>query len=81
MAHARRSPNVEGQMIELTPAQAQALAAIAGREGRVSLHQVPHAHSRDEREALYVTVHGLTRGFRVGTDGRVTTIQDLLPGP
>jgi len=68
-------------MIELTPAQARALATIADREGRVALHQVPHAHLLDDREAVYVTVHELTRGYRIGRDGTVDPIRELLPAP
>jgi hypothetical protein len=67
--------------IELTPAQARALADLAGREGLVALHQVPvdAEASPDAAADLYVTPHGSEQGFRIDAGGLTSPIGEAVP--
>ncbi len=66
-------------MIEVTPAQAQALVELTAREGTVWLHQLAHIEAPDED--LYVTPHGSRRGFRISRDGATSEMGETLPSP
>jgi hypothetical protein len=61
--------------IELTVAQARALAELADREGPISLHQLAHEAATD----VYATPMGATIGFRIAIDGAVSGIGETLP--
>jgi hypothetical protein len=64
--------------IEMTAAQARALANFAAEKGVVALHQV--ARGTESRSAdVYVTPHGSSHGFRIDADGRVSPIGETLP--
>lgn len=62
-------------VIEISAAQAGALAELAESHGFVAIHQV--GPSGD----LYVTPHGHAAGFRIAPDGAVSEIGDTLPAP
>jgi hypothetical protein len=62
-------------VIEISAAQAAALATLAERHGLVAIHQV--APSGD----VYVTPHGKAAGVRVAADGAVSDIGQTLPAP
>jgi hypothetical protein len=64
--------------IELTPAQARAVAELAEREGGVTLHQIvetPPTHTAD----VYVTPRGTANGYRISATGELTPIGHTLP--
>jgi hypothetical protein len=66
--------------IELTAAQARALADFAAREGSVALHQVPPGGQAAAAGAdVYVTPHGSKNGFRLAADGEISPIGETLP--
>ena len=65
-------------MIELTPAQARALAEIAEREGNVSLHQLAHAGVAEATDDVYVTPLGATHSLRIARDGSVGDMHETL---
>jgi hypothetical protein len=67
-------------MIELTPAQAHAVAELADREGRVSLHQLAHTPNAPADD-IYATPHGAAEGYRISPDGQLTKIGETLPSP
>lgn len=62
--------------VELTVAQVHALAALADREGPVSLHQLG---ARGDAADVYATPLGATVGFRIAIDGAVSGIGETLP--
>lgn len=62
-------------LIEITAAQAAALARLADVFGLVAIHQVAPAGD------VYVTPHGDAVGFRIAPDGAVTEIGETLPAP
>jgi len=62
-------------IIEITAAQATALAALADRQGLVAIHQVEPAGD------IYVTPHGSTSGYRIARDGAISEIGETLPAP
>jgi uncharacterized protein (DUF779 family) len=64
--------------IELTVAQARALAELADREGPISLHQLG-AGSDARGPDVYATPVGATVGFRIAIDGAVSGIGETLP--
>jgi hypothetical protein len=66
-------------MIELTAAQALALADLAHREGTLILHQLAHTQPAHHPEAVYATPHGTNRGYRISRDGQVAEIGETLP--
>lgn len=68
-------------MIELTPAQARALAELTEREGTVLLHQIAHADPHTANEDVYATPHGTKKGYRITREGRISEIGDTLPSP
>lgn len=65
-------------MIELTPAQAYAIAEIAEHEGPLALHQVVHASGSLSAD-VFATPQGSSEGYRVGRDGTVARIGETLP--
>jgi hypothetical protein len=65
--------------IELTAAQAHALADFAAREGSVALHQVLHGGEAMTAADVYVTPHGSKNGFRIAADGSISAIGETLP--
>lgn len=66
--------------IELTAAQARALAGLAAREGLVALHQVPiGAEASTGAADVYVTPHGSEKGFRIDADGLISPIGETVP--
>jgi hypothetical protein len=62
-------------VVEITAAQATALAELASRHGPVAIHQL--VPSGD----VYVTPHATASGFRVAPDGAVSEIGETLPAP
>ena len=62
-------------VVEITAAQAAALAHLADAFGLVAIHQVAPAGD------VYVTPHGDTAGFRIAADGAVSEIGETLPAP
>ena len=66
--------------IELTPAQASAVAELAAREGAVSLHQLPHTDPRAKADDIYATPVGAPRGYRIAADGQISEIGETLSG-
>jgi len=64
--------------IELTPAQAGAVAELAAREGAVLLHQLPHTDPRAKADDVYATPVGAHRGYRVAADGQISEIGETL---
>jgi hypothetical protein len=68
--------------IELTPAQARALADLTAREGAVTLHQLSHdEQSAAKDEDVYATPQGAASGYRIAADGRLSEIGETLPAP
>jgi hypothetical protein len=65
--------------IELTVAQARALAELADREGPVSLHQLGPGSNAAPAD-VYATPVGETIGFRIAIDGALCGIGETLPG-
>ncbi|NUR78576.1 MAG: hypothetical protein HOQ28_20095 [Thermoleophilia bacterium] len=64
--------------IELTAAQARAVAELAEREGSVTLHQIaetPTTHTAD----VYATPRGTAHGYRITVNGELTPIGETLP--
>jgi hypothetical protein len=66
--------------VELTPAQAHAIAALAEREGVLSLHQLSHDAEPAGSTDVFATPHGAEHGYRVDAEGRLTEIGKTLPG-
>ena len=64
--------------LELTPAQASAVAELAAREGAVSLHQLPHTDPRAKADDVYATPVGAPRGYRIAADGQINEIGETL---
>ncbi len=64
--------------IELTPAQASAVAELAAREGAVSLHQLPHTDPQAKADDVYATPVGAPRGYRIAADGQISEIGETL---
>ena len=62
-------------VIEITAAQASALATLTDRQGLVAIHQVEPAGD------IYVTPRGSASGYRIATDGSVSEIGETLPAP
>jgi hypothetical protein len=62
-------------VIEITAAQAKALAALADKHGILAIHQIEAAGD------VYITPHGSTAGFRVTKDGAVSDSGETLPAP
>lgn len=68
--------------IELTPAQARAVAALAEEHGApVSLRQLVAPSSHIAEDDVYAAVRGHTHGFRISREGEVAAMDDLLPAP
>ena len=67
-------------MIELSPAQAAAVAMLAQREGGLVLHQIGHARDANPDD-VYATPVGAANGFRISRDGSVAEIGETLPAP
>jgi hypothetical protein len=65
--------------IELSAAQARAVAELAEREGNVTLHQLAHKDPLAAADDVYATPRGTTKGYRVARDGVVTEIGETLP--
>jgi hypothetical protein len=65
--------------IEITRAQANALASLTDWEGPLALRQLgdPQNVPRD----IYVTPVGSHQGFRIAVDGTVSDIGETLPVP
>jgi hypothetical protein len=67
-------------IIELTAAQARALADLTGSEGIVALHQVPSGAEASATVAdVYATPRGSARGFRIDAEGSLSPIGETLP--
>jgi len=62
-------------VIEITAAQANALAALTDRQGLVAIHQVEPGGD------IYVTPRGSSSGYRISSDGILTDIGETLPAP
>jgi hypothetical protein len=62
-------------VIEITAAQATALADLASTYGLLAIHQLGPAGD------VYATPHGSAAGFRVAPDGAVSEIGETLPAP
>jgi hypothetical protein len=67
--------------IELTPAQARALADLTAREGAVTLHQLSHDEPAPKDEDVYATPQGAASGYRIAADGQLSEIGETLPAP
>ena len=65
--------------IEITHAQANALASLSEREGPLAIRQLVSAESTAEPSDVYVTPHGATKGYRIAADGAVSDIGQTLP--
>ena len=55
--------------VEITPAQARALAELAEGEGALVLHQLGHSVAGAAPEAVYATPRGSARSHRIAPDG------------
>ncbi len=64
--------------IELTPAQARAVAELAESKGGIALHQLADAE-RSHPKDVYATPLGVARGYRIVADGQLTAIGETLP--
>jgi hypothetical protein len=62
-------------VIEISAAQAAALARLAEAYGAVAIHQL--APTGD----VYATPHGKTAGYRVAADGEISEMGETLPAP
>ena len=62
-------------VIEISAAQAAALARLAETHGAVAIHQV--APTGD----VYATPHGKRAGYRIAADGAISEIGETLPAP
>jgi len=67
--------------IELTHAQAQALASLTESDGRIALHQLVPAEGMAGKSDVFVTPYGSSTGYRIAADGSVTQIGAMLPAP
>ena len=65
--------------VEITPAQARALAELAAREGALSLHQLGAGEAGAGALDVYATPGGTHTGFRITPDGALAPIGDTLP--
>lgn len=65
--------------IELTPAQARALAELAARESGVVLHQLVAGDQAVGDADVYVTPRGSSHGYRIAADGEVSSMGETLP--
>jgi len=60
--------------IEITHAQAAALAQLAETAGALAIHQLG-----GEAGDVYATPHGSAIGYRVAADGTISEIGETLP--
>jgi hypothetical protein len=68
--------------IELTAAQAKALASLAEREGPLALHQLASAEATIRTaDDIYATPRGSSKGYKIAADGEVAEIGETLPAP
>ena len=67
--------------VDLTAAQARAVAELAEREGSVVLHQLAPGERGAASGDVYATPHGSAAGYRVSVDGAVAAIGETLPAP
>ena len=66
--------------IQITHAQATALASLAEREGPLALHQIAAAKHAEPSD-LYATPRGSAHGYRISVDGTLSEIGETLPAP
>jgi hypothetical protein len=67
--------------IEITHAQANALATLADGQGTLAIRQLVHEAERPGPADIYVTPHAASRGFRIAPDGSLSEIGETLPAP
>jgi hypothetical protein len=67
--------------VDLTAAQAQAIAQLAQKGEVVSLRQLVAGESSAAGGDVYATVHGSTSGFRISPDGSLHEVAHVLPAP
>lgn len=65
--------------VEITPAQASALAELAAREGSLNLHQLAARESSAGGLDVYATPGGTHSGYRITPEGTLSPIGDTLP--
>ena len=76
----KRSKGEEATMtIELTAAQARALAELAARENGVTLHQLVASERTTHGSDVYVTPRGSSNGYRIAANGELSSIGETLP--
>lgn len=68
-------------IIDITPAQAGALAQLSAQLGSLALHQITPDEDAAPAGDVYVTPHGRDSGYRVDVEGRVSPIGETLPAP
>lgn len=68
-------------LIEITNAQAIALADLSQRMGPLGIHQLTPETATAEPGDIYVTPRGQAHGYRIAPDGTLTEIGDTLPTP
>ena len=64
--------------VELTPAQARALADLTARDGSLILHQLV-GDLAEHGPDVYATPVGTSDGYRIAADGTVSSIGHTLP--
>jgi hypothetical protein len=64
--------------IEITNAQAKALADLTGDKGPVAIRQLT-SEERGQAGDVYATLHGTSIGYRIAADGAVSEIGETLP--
>ncbi|HYW29171.1 MAG TPA: hypothetical protein VE824_05125 [Gaiellales bacterium] len=67
--------------IDVTPAQARALAELSAQVGPLALHQITPDDTTEATGDVYATPHGWETGYRVSLVGRVSPIGETLPAP
>ena len=65
--------------VMLTPAQARAVAELAGRKGTLVLHQLAHDREIAAADDLYATPQGAAKGYRITCEGALSEIGETLP--
>ncbi len=66
--------------IEITHAQATALASLTESQGPLALRQLA-AVENAKPDDLYVTPRGSAKGYRIAPDGALSEIGETLPVP
>lgn len=65
--------------IDVTVAQARAIAELAHDHGALALHRLPPVEGAVNAGDVYATPHGSDSGFRIAVDGTTSEIGHTLP--